>query len=295
MPPRYDFVPLLRYLLVRLVRIAIGCGVTYQGFAKLLRQVYFEVGSDFEPVKGKPNSDSRVSLLTGLARREVRALRGQPTRTQEPEVSIERMVLDAWSSRLDLIDAEGNMLPLARTARQGGEVSFEALVEGISKDVRARSLLDEWLRKGFVVLDEKDRVLIARPASTHGMEGVAGAGLLVGEFVGDMLTGFECAHLLRRPVPGYCYQVVYGHRLSEESVQLVCAMAMREGSALANRINRLIVERETLDGQSPHAVRRVTFGFAAFPADGVVEPGLLDPMRRPGAGAPSAGVDRPSA
>ena len=39
----FDFSPLLRYLLRRLVRIAIGSGITYQAFCKLVRSVYFEV------------------------------------------------------------------------------------------------------------------------------------------------------------------------------------------------------------------------------------------------------------
>ncbi|MBA4343259.1 MAG: hypothetical protein C0423_14070 [Methylibium sp.] len=282
---QYDFQPLLHYLLKRIVRIAIGCGINYQAFCKLLRAVYFEVGTEFEPLKGKPNSDSRISLLTGLPRREVRAMRELADAPVKPAPNIERLVLDAWSSSLDLIDAEGNMLPLARTARQGGTRSFESLVEMVSKDIRARSLLDEWLRKGFVVLDEQDRVMLAQRRAPATIEGAPGAGLLIGELTSDLLNGFERAYLLSQPVPGYSFQVVYGHRLSEESAQLICSTALREGSQLANRLNRMIVERETLDAHRPDANLRVMVGIAAYQTDGEADPGLLSPKPAPEASA----------
>lgn len=274
---RFDFLPLLRYLLLRLVRIAVGSGITYQAFAKVLRQVYFDVAREYEPVKGKPNSDSRISLLTGLPRREVRALRERPPEARMPSPSLERLVMDAWSSNLDLIDAEGNMLPLARTQRQGGARSFESLVDGVSKDIRARALLDEWLRKGYVVLDEQDRVNAVSPRETKGPEGTEGAGLLVGQMAADLMSGFERAFVLSEALPGYAFQLCYGHRLSEESAQLICSTAVREAWQLSNRINRLIVERETLDARRDDATLRVTVGFVSYLADGLDEPGLLAP------------------
>lgn len=274
----FDCSPLLRYLLRRLVRIAISSGITYQAFCKLLRSVYFEIAADFEPVKGKPNSDSRISLLTGLPRREVRALRESVDTPPAPRPNIERLVLDAWSSSLDFMDAEGNMLPLPRTQRVGGAQSFEALVEGVSKDIRARALLDEWLRKGFVVLDEQDRVVPVQRRSTGVVEGAAGTSLLVGEMVSDLLCGFERVYLQEQPLPGFGFQVVYGHRLSEESAQLICSTTQREGAQLMNRLNRLIVERETLDRQRKDATTRVMAGLVSFQGDGTLDPGLMDPQ-----------------
>jgi hypothetical protein len=271
----FDFSPLLRYLLRRLVRIAIGSGITYQAFCKLLRSVYFEVASEFEPVKGKPNSDSRISLLTGLPRRDVRALRESADLPPTPRPNIERLVLDAWSSSLDFLDADGNMLPLPRTQRLGGARSFEALVEGVSKDIRARSLLDEWLRKGFVVLDDEDRVRPVQRRSTGVVEGAPGTSLLLGEMVSDLLAGFERVYLLEQPVPGFGFHVVYGHGLSEESAQLICSTAQREGAQLMNRLNRLVVEREALDVHHEAATTRVMLGFGSYPADELTDAGLM--------------------
>jgi Family of unknown function (DUF6502) len=271
----FDPNSMLRAVLVRLVRIAVGRGLSYQAFARLLRSVYFEVGSTYEPVKGKPNSDSRISLLTGLPRREVRSLREQAAEPEPPKPSLERLVMNAWSSNPDLLDDAGNLIPLHRTIRLGGQRSFEALVGGVSKDIRARSLLDEWVRRRYVFVDAEDRVHITHRRPDFGMEGVAGAALLIGELNCDLLSGFEQVYLLGRQVPGYCFQVVYGHRLTADSAQIICAQALREGTEMANRLNRLIVERETFDRNHRENDHRVSFGFGAYQTEFATEPGLL--------------------
>lgn len=284
----FDFSPLLRYLLRRVVRIAISSGITYQAFCKLLRSVYFEVAAEFEPVNGKPNSDSRVSLLTGLPRRDVRSLRETADAPAAPRPNIERLVLDAWTSSLDFMDANGDMLPLPRTQRQGGARSFDALVERVSKDIRARSLLDEWLRKGFVALDDEDRVVLVQRRSTGVVEGAAGTGLLLSEMVSDLLNGFDQVYLHEQPLPGFGFNVVYGHQLTEESAQLICSTAQREGVQLMNRLNRLVVEREALDSRRDGATRRVMVGFGTYQADSAQDPGLMGPGAAPDTGTTPA-------
>jgi hypothetical protein len=191
-----------------------------------------------------------------------------------PRPNIERLVLDAWSSSLDFLDAEGGMLPLPRTQKQGGERSFEALVERVSKDIRARALLDEWLRKGFAVLDEQDRVVLVKRRASGGAEGATGAGMLLSEMIADLLSGFDRTYLHEQPVPGFFFNVIYGHGLSDESAQLLSSTAHREGVQLMNRLNRMVVEREALDARREGATRRVMFGFGTYQVDAIQEPGL---------------------
>ena len=274
---KFDFPPLLRYLLTRLVRIAIHCGISYQAFSRLLREVYFEVAESFEPVRGKSNSDSRISVLTGLPRREVRALREQVAdEPLAPAPSFERLLLDAWSSRLDLLDPSGDNLPLHRTIRRGGERSFEALVKHISKDVRPRSVLDEWLRKGYVVIDDEDRVVLTSSrVSVGGVEGAQGAAMLLSELIHDLLAGFEQSYLLGQGNPGYTFNVTYGHRLTVESVQMIHAAAYADGMQMTHKINRMVVEREALDASRPEATRRVLLGFGVYQTEMDEQPGLL--------------------
>jgi hypothetical protein len=272
-----DFLVLLRYLLTRIVRIAVGYGITYQAFCQVLRRVYFEEASAFEPVRGKPNSDSRISVLSGLARRDIRALREQSDEPPLPVPSFERQLLNEWSSRLEFLDSNGAMAPLPRTLRAGGERSFEALVAGVSTDVRARSVLDEWLRKGYVVLDDEDRVVVVQRSHDTGMEGHEGARLLLVQFAHDLMAGFDKLQSRTAGDTESSFYLVYGHALTEASARLAASNAYSETMQVAHRINRFIVERETLDAGRPDATHRFTFGFSVYHVDQTRGPSAIAP------------------
>src|SRR4028118_1391499 len=67
--------PLAR-LLRPLVRLLIRNGITFPAVTELLRELYVNVAEHDFTLPGKDQTDSRVSLLTGVHRKEVRRLRG---------------------------------------------------------------------------------------------------------------------------------------------------------------------------------------------------------------------------
>ena len=72
----------------------------------------------------------------------------------------EMCIRDRWVSHADFIDANGKPKALPRLASVGGNISFERLVTRVNKDIRARPVLDEWLRVGVVHIDENDCVCL---------------------------------------------------------------------------------------------------------------------------------------
>ena len=74
-------------------------------------------------------------------------------------------IIARWLAAPEFTDSHGRPRPLARTADQsGGEPSFEQLVESITRDVRARAVLDEWLDRRLVVIDAEGRIVLAELA-----------------------------------------------------------------------------------------------------------------------------------
>ena len=67
--------PLAR-LLRPLVRLLIRSGITFPVATELLRELYVNVAENDFGLPDKEQTDSRVSLLTGIHRKEVRRLRG---------------------------------------------------------------------------------------------------------------------------------------------------------------------------------------------------------------------------
>jgi hypothetical protein len=148
-------------LLRPLVRLAIGNGITYPVLTDLLRDLFLDVALRDVLTDEKARTDSRVSLLTGIHRKEIRRQRSsavdhEPT----PEVvTLTSQIIARWLSAPPFVSPLGTPLALPRSA-PAGEPSFDALVESVTKDVRPRAVLDEWASQDVVRLDADERVVL---------------------------------------------------------------------------------------------------------------------------------------
>jgi hypothetical protein len=98
-------------------------------------------------------TDSKVSVLTGLQRRDVARLRGAVLRDRRPN-HLARLVA-LWQTDPEW-QADGRPLPLPRN---GPAPSFEALALAVRRDVHARSMLDALQAAGTVALSEDGQVV----------------------------------------------------------------------------------------------------------------------------------------
>jgi len=136
-------------------------GITYTFLADLLKHLFVEVAEREFRLEGKSQTDSRISLLTSVHRKDVRRLRETGETTLEeipPAVSLGSQLVAAWTGLPQYQLPGGGPRSLPRLARAGGEASFEGLVASVSKDIRSRAVLDEWLRLGVVHLNDADEV-----------------------------------------------------------------------------------------------------------------------------------------
>lgn len=149
-----------------LVRLFIRCGLTFPALCDLLRELYVNVAEYDFALADKEQTDSRVSLLTGIHRKEVRRLRGAGAPVREAPASVSRssMILARWIAAPEFLDASGAPRPLRRAADGGEGASFEDLVEQVTRDVRPRAVLDEWLDRGMATIDAEGRVRLEEAA-----------------------------------------------------------------------------------------------------------------------------------
>ena len=145
-------------LLRPLVRLFVARGITFPALTNLLRELYVNVAEYDFALQGKEQTDSRVSLLTGIHRKEVRRLRGAgaPVSAVPAAVSRTSRIIARWLADPAFTDRDGRPLALRRSGEEGP--SFEALVAGVTRDLRPRAVLDEWLDRGLAVLDGEDRI-----------------------------------------------------------------------------------------------------------------------------------------
>jgi hypothetical protein len=139
-----------------LARLLVRSGVPYPAFATALKHVFVDAARAELASRSMATTDSAVTLLSGVHRRDVRNLgRAASSRKivdEEPR-SLPGEVIARWLSDPAYLDAGGSPRLLARGSETEAG-TFDALVAGVSVDVRPRAVLDELVRLGAVREDE---------------------------------------------------------------------------------------------------------------------------------------------
>ena len=146
-----------------LIRLLLRHGVPFGTFSDLAKRVYVEVALEEFGLPGRKQSHSRVSVLTGLSRKEVlrvtRLDRPDDTETGDRYHRAAR-VIGGWV-RDDRFH-DGSVNP-ATLPVDGEGATFSGLAKEYSGDVPHRAILDELLRVGAVERTEDGKVrLLAR-------------------------------------------------------------------------------------------------------------------------------------
>ncbi len=250
----------LRRVLRPLIRMMLSHGIRFQTFCDLVKSTYIQVAEVEFAIENKAQTDSRISLLTGVHRRDVKRLRSESLAASSLslQASLSAQLLAKWSGRSESLDSQGVPLPLPRLASKGGENSFEALVQSISKDFRARVVLDEWLRQGIATLDEEDYVHLAPDAfvSPQGMEEKA---FYFGQNIHDHLAA--TVHNLSGESPPLLERCVYYDKLTTESIKEYERIARTAGMRALHTVNRHAIELQKRDEGKADAVYRTNFGI----------------------------------
>ena len=166
-------------LLKPLARLLLVSGVTYPAFAAALKRVFLQAAQDELAARGMPVTDSALTLLSGVHRRDVRTLlRSEPMATKankaadapaRAQLSLASEVVTRWLHDTRFKGTRGR----SRTLPRGADAdSFDSLVASISSDVRPRAVLDELKRLGATAEDEDGsvRLLAGSFAPRQGFE-----------------------------------------------------------------------------------------------------------------------------
>lgn len=257
----------VRRLLRPLAHLLMSHGVNYPAFAELAKEAYITSATRDFPKDQGVLTDSRVSLLSGLHRREVKRLRaetGAGRSLAPPTVSLGGQIVARWCAEPRFQDGQRQPRPLPRLASQGGDQSFERLVEGINKDIRPRAVLDEWLRLGVATLDEQDRVHLAEAAFVPA-RGVEEKAFYFGKNLHDHLAA--AAHNLLEGHPPFLERSVYYDGLSPGAVDELRSLSRELAVQSLQEINRRALELQQRDLDDPQASRRMTYGVYFFSQD----------------------------
>lgn len=260
----------VRRLLRPLVRLLLEKQLDYPGLSRLLKALYVEVAEQDLALPGRRPTDSRISLLTGVHRREVKRIRselrseaGPPTR-----VGLSALLIARWTGDAEYLDAEGRPRSLPRRAPRGTP-SFESLVTAVSTDLPPRSVLDEWLRLGVVAMDGEDEIRLVEESFVP-EAGHEDKLHFFGRNLRDHIaTG---ARNLLGGDPPYLDRSVYYDGLTKESADELARFAREQGADLLRRVNQRSLELQRADTAREGASYRMTFGAYFYAVDEREEP-----------------------
>lgn len=246
-----------------LVGLLLDHNLTYTWLSGILKATFVEVAEKEFRLPGKNQTDSRITLLTGVHRKDVRRLRREPKADEAPPASVYlgAQLVALWISDDRFLDRGGDPLPLPRRRHDDDGPSFEELVTSVSKDIRPRAVLDEWLRLEAVEIDDQDRVCLKAEAfvPSKGFDELA---YYFGRNLQDHMAAAR--HNVQGGKPPFLERSVYYDELSPASVKALAELSKKESMKALKTLNRRARQLQKRDRESPNAQHRMNFGVYFF-------------------------------
>ncbi|MGQ9694423.1 MAG: DUF6502 family protein [Thermodesulfobacteriota bacterium] len=254
-------------ILKPLVRILLRHGISYNTFADLAKWAYIEVAAREFGIEGRKQTTSRVSILTGLTRKEVKRVR--QLEHPEDQASAEKYnraarIITAWQREAEFLEPDGQpkILPLT------GEISsFAELVRRFSGDVPTRAIKDELLRVRAVEELPDGRLRLLARAYIPKMSEKDKIHIL-GTDVAFLISTID--HNLQTQVsePFFQRKVAYDN-LPQEVLQKFRRLASRKAQELLVRLDRWLArhDRDTNPEISGTGRHRAGVGIYYFEED----------------------------
>jgi len=136
----------LLFALRPLARALLRAGIGYREFAEISKTAFVEVATTDYGIRGRPTNISRVAVMTGLTRKEVRRLRNKSALGEEIDVDRPMpmaVILHRWYTEADFLDQMGKPRELKF---DGTENSFSELVRRFGGDIPPGAMRTELKR-----------------------------------------------------------------------------------------------------------------------------------------------------
>jgi hypothetical protein len=253
----------LRMMLKPLVKLLISQGVSHGDFSEAAKDVYVEVAIRHFDKATKVNQ-SRVAILTGLTRKEVknvidRAMRSEP---HGKNFSRPSRVLAGWHSDPLFLGPYGMPLEIPyESPVDGGTPSFVDLVRTYSGDMAPRPMLKELMRIGAVAESENGTFKVLRRdfiPEALSAELVERLGEVTHNFFSTAARNIE----KKGPDGGLFERIVFAENgVTDQAVGLFDAFVKHRGQEFLEELDNWLVAREK---EEKGVARTIQTGFGMY-------------------------------
>ena len=256
-------------ILTPLVQILLRHGFSCGAFEEILRRVYVDVANRDFGMQGRKQSVSRIAVITGLNRKEVKRLCDLPpieeSRLDERYNRAAR-VLSGWLEDPAFQDAKGDpdCLPLE------GDRSFSALVKRFSGDMPPRAVADELMRVGAMELTPREEYRLTARGYVPG-RGISEKLQVLGTDTRDLIEAID--HNLSSAPDGARFQrkVMYDN-VPVKHVAGFRKLSARLGQNLLEQLNSWLSERDRDSNPKVEGHGRARIGIGIYAIEEIHEP-----------------------
>jgi hypothetical protein len=228
-------------LLRPLVRLLLRNGIPYRTFSDIAKRVYVDVAMEEFGIPGRKQSKSRVSIITGLSRKEVLRVRRLPSPDDFGAVEFYNRaarVIGGWvrDPRFNPESAQPMELPF-----DGDAACFRELVKSYSGDATARAVLDELLRVGTVERTPDGKIRLLERSYIPKAGEIEKIGIL-GVDTSDLIATID--HNIHQSGDPFFQRKVCYDNLPSEALPGFRNLAANRAQGLLEHLDRWLSERD---------------------------------------------------
>ena len=247
-----------------LIRLLIEKGITFPQFRELVKELYVEVATDHFSLDDKKPSDSRIFVLTGVHRKDIKRIRQQGEHEDSAIISsasLSAEIIARWNGMTEFLDDKNKPRALLKSEKDG-VAGFEQLVSSVNKDVRPKVILEEWLRLNIVRMKD-DYVVLNKSAFVANKE-FKEMTYYLGHNIHDHLA--SCVSNILAEDEPFLERSVYYASLTEDSVNKLNAIANKKGNELLQHVNKQAIKLYDTDKNKADANHRMRLGVYWYQA-----------------------------
>lgn len=247
-----------------LVRILLRNGIAYGTFSEVVKQVYVAVAAEEFGIVGRKQSDSRISILTGLTRKDVRRIK--IAKVPDNEAAVKQYhraarIISGWVRNSAFHDERGEPSDLPLEAPQKGDPSFDALVKRCSGDMPTRAVLDELLRVGAVARLPDDRIRLLTRAYLP-REDESKKLSILGADVGLLIQTID--HNLSHVTDNHFQRKVAYDNLPREAIPVFRALSAQKGQVLLEEMDEWLSQQDRDRNPNVEGAGRIHAGLGIY-------------------------------
>jgi hypothetical protein len=255
-----------------LVRILLRNEVDVWTFVEAVKQIYVDVAANEFPVGERKPTVSRVSLLTGLTRKEVSRLwgAGESAGVDSGRYSRAASVIAGWIRTPGYQDASGTPRDLPF---DGARRSFSELARRFGTDVTPRALLDELLQAGAVVRTAEGQLQLVARGYVPRTDDAEKLGIL-GSDVADLISSVD-HNIVHPPERAFFQRKVAYDNLVAQALPELRERTSRRGQTLLEALDAFMSahDRDTNPRVAGDGRHRAVIGIYYY-EEPVAKPGV---------------------